>query len=60
MAAAPAGSSVSFAYPPAPTSGSLTVNTIDNVYAEWTSSYAEAWLYFYCNSGANGDTETSK
>ena len=43
--------SVSFAYPPAESTGNprLTINVLDTVDVEWTSNYGQTWLYLWCD-----------
>ena len=58
----PSGSSVSFAYPPKATPGvpPISVNVLDTVIVQWTSNFDQAWIYFYCNSAADGSTQNCK
>lgn len=43
--------SVSFAYPPAESTGKprLTINVLDTIDAEWKSNYDQTWLYLWCD-----------
>ena len=43
--------SVSFAYPPAESTGEprLTINVLDTVDVEWVSNYGQTWLYLWCD-----------
>lgn len=43
--------SVSFAYPPAESTGKprLTINVLDTVDIEWNSNYGQTWLYLWCD-----------
>ena len=43
--------SVSFAYPPAESTGSprLTINILDTVDIEWASNYGQTWLTLWCD-----------
>ena len=43
--------SVSFAYPPAESTGKprLTINVLDTVNVEWNSNYGQTWLYLWCD-----------
>ena len=43
--------SVSFAYPPAESTGNprLTINVLDTVDVEWNSNYGQTWLVLWCD-----------
>ncbi len=57
-----AQSSLSFAYPPddkSISSSAMTFNILDSVVLSWTSNYAQAWLWTYCNTSLGGGIERS-
>lgn len=49
--------SVSFAYPPAESTGKprLTINVLDTVDVEWASNYGQTWLYLWCDEYKDSD-----
>jgi hypothetical protein len=48
--------SASFTYPP--TSPVLGINVLDSIDVEWSSNFAEAWLYLWCDEHRPSDDGT--
>ena len=38
-----------------PLEDGLTINTIDKIFQQWESNYAEAWLNMWCQNGTAGN-----
>ncbi|KAH9215732.1 hypothetical protein DL95DRAFT_388353, partial [Leptodontidium sp. 2 PMI_412] len=38
-----------------PLEDGLTINTVDKIFLQWTSNYADAWLNMWCQNGTAGN-----